>query len=114
MNCSSEDAEHMCYPEMPLIGKWLNETDTKLALGVDPDFSYSPVNMTVNSAFYLQGQAMLNSAALLPELLHNGIRVLAFAGDTGGVAHLQFSRRLADCHALTGRWYMQLRGTSLP
>lgn len=40
-------------------------------------------NMTTNGRFYEQGQAMRNSAALLPELINDGIRLLVMAGDTG-------------------------------
>ena len=87
MDCDEKDGDNLCYPEIGLISKWLNLTSTKVALGVDPNFSYSHVNMTVNTGFYLHGQAMLNSASLLPELLHNGIRVMAFAGDTGEDLH---------------------------
>ncbi len=41
------------------------------------------VNSEVNQAFYLEGQAMLNSAALLPALVNHGIRLMAYAGNTG-------------------------------
>lgn len=54
------------------------------ALGADDEAGeFVHCNMTVNRGFYVQGQAMLNSAALLPELVKSGIRLLAFAGDTG-------------------------------
>jgi len=35
--------------------------------------------MTVNYAFELQGDGMRNSAALLPELVDEGIRLLVYA-----------------------------------
>jgi cathepsin A (carboxypeptidase C) len=37
--------------------------------------------MDVNQAFALQGDGMHNSAALLPELLADGIRLLVYAGE---------------------------------
>ncbi|KAI0095179.1 Alpha/Beta hydrolase protein [Irpex rosettiformis] len=42
-----------------------------------------------NQAFYSSGQAMYNSAALLPELVNSGVRLLAYAGDTDGVFNYQ-------------------------
>ena len=73
----------MCYTDVDGAAIWLNRTDVKIALGVDPDFDFRAVNYTVNAAFYANGQAMLNSAVLLPELVDGGVRLLAFAGDTG-------------------------------
>ena len=58
--------------------------ETARELGVDPDFHFEVINSTVAAAFYDNGQAMLNSAVLLPELIENGVRVMAYAGDTGG------------------------------
>ena len=39
--------------------------------------------MQVNQAFMFQGDGMHNSAALLPELLESGVRVLVYAGNAG-------------------------------
>ena len=61
----------------------MNDEAHKRALGVDADRQFLTCNYTVNAAFYENGQAMLNSARLLPELIDDGIRVMAMAGDVG-------------------------------
>ena len=63
--------------------QFLNSTATKKALGANVDIDYVVTNITINTAFYKNGQAMRNTAALLPNLINNGIRVMAYAGDTG-------------------------------
>jgi cathepsin A (carboxypeptidase C) len=75
--------DNLCYDELTAVSKYLNSTKTKQALGVDPDLEFQLTNTTVNTAFYKSGQAMHNSAALLPELVDSGIRLMAYAGDTG-------------------------------
>ncbi len=57
--------------------------DNTTALGVDPDFNFTISSEDVSEAFLNAGQAMLNSVALLPVLINNGVRLLTFAGDTG-------------------------------
>lgn len=39
--------------------------------------------MKVNEAFMYQGDGMHNSAALLPDLINDGIRLLVYAGNAG-------------------------------
>ncbi|KAI0354677.1 peptidase S10 serine carboxypeptidase [Trametes cingulata] len=81
-----EDREGMCYREMHHIEAFMNSHRRELGVYESaPDFVQC--NMTVNSAFYYQGQAMLNSAALLPELVNSGMRLLVFAGNTDGVCN---------------------------
>lgn len=75
--------ETLCYDRLAGIRNYLNSTKTKLALGVDPNLSFQLTNTSINEVFYSTGQAMHNSAALLPELVNNGVRLLAYAGDTG-------------------------------
>lgn len=43
--------------------------------------------MQVNQAFFLQGDGMHNSAALLPELLEDGKRLLVYAGNADGMCN---------------------------
>ena len=43
--------------------------------------------MEVNRAFFLQGDGMHNSAALLPELLEAGKRLLVYAGNADGMCN---------------------------
>jgi len=57
------------------------ETNQK-QLGIDQHRRFAMCNMTVNAAFYNQGQAVRNSEALLPKLVNDGVRLLAFAGNT--------------------------------
>lgn len=80
-----KDPNGVCYEEVNWITEWMNQPDVKRALGVDhsPVDKFVSCNMTTNLGFYTQGQAMHNSAALLPELIKADIRLLAFAGDTG-------------------------------
>ena len=80
-----KDPNGVCYEEVNWITEWMNQPDVKRALGVDhsPVDKFVSCNMTTNLGFYAQGQAMHNSAALLPELIKADIRLLAFAGDTG-------------------------------
>ena len=79
-----EDNQPLCYPEMPWIQEWMNSPTIKRQLGVDnAQTKFLNCNMTVNAGFYEQGQAMQDSAALLPPLIKDGIRLLVFAGDTG-------------------------------
>ena len=66
----------------------------KLALGVDPSLNFAITNTTVNEAYYNEGQAMQNSAALLPDLIKAGVRVLAYAGNTGICSLIWLETRL--------------------
>ena len=49
--------------------------------------------MQVNQAFFFQGDGMHNSAALLPELLEGGKRLLVYAGNADGMCNF------IVCHA---------------
>ena len=40
-------------------------------------------NMKINQAFMMQGDGMHNAAALLPELVEDGVRLLIYAGNAG-------------------------------
>lgn len=91
-NCT-DMGDNLCYDDLAGVHNFLNLTETKLALGVDPDFNFQLTNTTVNQAFYSSGQAVHNSAALLPELVNSGVRLLAYAGDTGASNSL----REKDC-----------------
>jgi len=60
----------------------MNDPKNKVALGVDPERTFTSCNMEVNQAFMLQGDGM-NSVALLPDLVNDGIRFLVYAGNAG-------------------------------
>lgn len=61
----------------------MNEPSNKAALGVNPSKDFASCNMEVNQAFTMNGDGMHNSAALLPELVDAGVRLLVYAGNAG-------------------------------
>jgi len=71
----------LCYKQMGWIDVWMNLPDVKKAVGANPEREFASCNMDVNQAFALQGDGMHNSAALLPDLLADGIRLLVYAGN---------------------------------
>jgi hypothetical protein len=73
----------MCYKELGWIETWMNDPKNKAALGVNPERTFVSCNMEVNQAFMLQGDGSHNSAALLPDLINDGIRLLVYAGNAG-------------------------------
>ena len=80
----SEDADGpLCYRQIHWIDTWMNDPVHKAALGVNPDRTFESCNMEVNKAFTMKGDSMHNSAALLPELIDGGVRLLVYAGNAG-------------------------------
>ncbi|KAF9533625.1 carboxypeptidase C [Crepidotus variabilis] len=71
----------LCYKQMGWIEAWMNNPSNKAALGVNPDRNFASCNMEVNQAFTMNGDGMHNSAALLPELVDGGVRLLVYAGN---------------------------------
>lgn len=71
----------LCYREIGYVEAFMNDPNTKRQLGVAPSLEFQSCNMNVNQQFFMQGDSVKNSAALLPELLQDGIRVLAYAGE---------------------------------
>ncbi|KZV90898.1 hypothetical protein EXIGLDRAFT_719842 [Exidia glandulosa HHB12029] len=71
----------LCYSGLDDIDVWLNRAEVKSALGAEEGLTFQGCNMEVNRAFMLQGDGMHNSAALLPELLAAGVRLLVYAGN---------------------------------
>lgn len=66
---------------MSWIDNWMNTVSVKRALGVNPQMEFQSCNMEVNQAFFGQGDGMHNSAALLPELIDDDIKLLVYAGN---------------------------------
>lgn len=60
---------------------YLNKPEVKEQLGVHPEANFASCNMEVNRAFLMTGDSQHNSAALLPDMLASGIRVLIYAGN---------------------------------
>ncbi len=79
-----KDKAGTCYVEMNWIVDWMNSPRVQRELGVDAaPVPFVHCNLTTNRAFYAEGQAMRNSASLLPRLVNDGMHLLVFAGDTG-------------------------------
>ena len=78
----SKDGD-LCYKQMDWIDTWMNDPRHKAALGVNPELDFQSCNMEVNQAFAMQGDGAHNSAALLPDLVNDGIRLLVYAGNAG-------------------------------
>ena len=76
----SKDGD-LCYKQMNWIDAWMNDSKNKKALGVNPELDFQSCNMEVNQAFFGQGDGMHNSAALLPPLIEDGVRLLVYAGN---------------------------------
>ncbi|KAG8966199.1 hypothetical protein FRC03_012317 [Tulasnella sp. 419] len=88
----------LCYPQMGWIETYLNNATVKNELGVAKSTKFASCNMDVNQAFLGQGDGMKNSAALIPELLENGVRVLIYAGNAdymcNAIGNLQWMEKL--------------------
>ena len=69
--------------ELNWVSRYMNNVTVKSSLGVGIDRTFQTCNMELNQKFYTQGQAMHNSAALLPEMINEGLRLLVYAGNTG-------------------------------
>lgn len=79
--CNRAEDGDLCYKQMSWIETWMNDPKHKVALGVNPEQSFTSCNTQVNQAFALQGDGMHNSAILLPELVNDGVRLLVYAGN---------------------------------
>ncbi len=71
----------LCYKEMGWIETLLNKPEWKKELGANKDATFASCNMQVNQAFMFNGDVVKDTAALLPPLLEDGIRVLIYAGE---------------------------------
>lgn len=72
----------MCYDYFSAMKKYLNLSEVKHALGVNPSTTFELCSSTVNGHFQNAGDWMRPYVHQLSTLLENGIRVLAFAGDS--------------------------------
>lgn len=79
--CDRQKDGDLCYRQMGWIENWLNSPKVKTTLGVDPDRNFASCNMEVNQAFTANGDGAHNSAALLPDLVNDGVRLLVYAGN---------------------------------
>lgn len=106
----SEDKDgQLCYKQMGWIETWMNEPSNKAALGVNPEKTFESCNMAVNQAFALNGDGMHNSAALLPELVDGGVRLLVYAGNAGEPHSLCVHHPLLCCgNSRSASWNTRL------
>ncbi|KAK4058376.1 hypothetical protein OIO90_000534 [Microbotryomycetes sp. JL221] len=82
MKCDREGEDGpLCYKEMQWIETYMNQADVKKALGVASDKTFQSCNMQINQAFTFNGDVAHNTAALIPPLLEDGIRVGIYAGE---------------------------------
>ena len=79
--CDRQKDGPLCYKEMSWIDTLLNTPSIKKNLGVPESVEFQSCNMNINQAFLLQGDSMHDSAALLPELIEDDIRVLIYVGE---------------------------------
>ncbi|KIO24205.1 hypothetical protein M407DRAFT_77252 [Tulasnella calospora MUT 4182] len=71
----------LCYRQMSYIETFMNNATVKRELGVEPSIEFKSCNMEVNQAFLGQGDGSKNTAALIPDLLADGVRFLIYAGN---------------------------------
>ncbi|KAG8870237.1 hypothetical protein FRB98_001762 [Tulasnella sp. 332] len=90
----------LCYPQMGDIETYLNNGTVKNELGVADSTKFASCNMNVNQAFFTAGDGTKNSAALLPEMLSDGIRLLIYAGNAdfmcNAIGNLEWMQKLEN------------------
>lgn len=69
---------NLCY-DFGNIQTYLNQQEVQTALGVKKN--WGSCNMAVNLAFQMAGDWMRDFSVGIPDLLHDGIQVLIYAGD---------------------------------
>ncbi|GAB1524893.1 hypothetical protein RhiTH_008049 [Rhizoctonia solani] len=82
-NCDARNGSFACYPEVGWMSKYLNYPDVKSELGIASHIEFKPCTSVINQAFIYSGDAIRNAAALLPEMIEGGVRMLNYAGDAG-------------------------------
>lgn len=70
----------LCYRDELYVEQYMNLPEIKKAYGVPDSVEFQACNMQVNQAFLFNGDGMHNSAAVLPEMVADGVRVLVYAG----------------------------------
>ncbi|KAI0347644.1 serine carboxypeptidase [Trametopsis cervina] len=79
--CDRSKDGDLCYKQMTWIDTWMNNPANKKALGVPLSLDFASCNMDVNQQFFLQGDGTHNSAALLPDIINDDIKLLVYAGN---------------------------------
>ncbi|KAI5475030.1 threonyl-trna synthetase [Pseudohyphozyma bogoriensis] len=71
----------LCYKEMQWIETYLNKPEIKAELGAPKERTFESCNMQINQAFMFNGDVAHNTAALIPSMLEDGIKILIYAGE---------------------------------
>ncbi|QRV80572.1 Serine carboxypeptidase [Ceratobasidium sp. AG-Ba] len=79
--CKKDEDGDLCYRQLEWVETFLNDDKVKSQLGAVASRDFKSCNMQVNQAFMMQGDGMHNAAALLPELIEDGVRLLIYAGN---------------------------------
>ncbi|KAJ7314342.1 Alpha/Beta hydrolase protein [Mycena albidolilacea] len=87
-----------CYAELNWMAEYMNRRDVRTALGVDPRApEFVGCNMDMLVEFMAHGDGMRDTKSVVPELVHEGIRLLVYAGNTGAFAlHMDYPLRSDD------------------
>jgi len=72
------DHGRLCY-DFDMIGTYLNRPEVQSELGVKK--KWGSCNYAVDLSFVVAGDWLIGYHTLLPDLLHDGVRVLVYAGD---------------------------------
>ncbi|CAE6418101.1 unnamed protein product [Rhizoctonia solani] len=96
--CNKAEDGDLCYRQLEWIETFMNDEKVKSELGAVADREFKSCNMKVNQAFMMQGDGMHNAAALLPELVEDGVRLLIYAGNAdfmcNAIGNLQWLEKL--------------------
>ncbi|KAG8739484.1 hypothetical protein FRC10_005580 [Ceratobasidium sp. 414] len=79
--CKKDEDGDLCYRQLEWVETYLNNDKVKAQLGAVASREFKSCNMQVNQAFMMQGDGMHNAAALLPDLIEDGVRLLIYAGN---------------------------------
>ncbi|KAI0688122.1 carboxypeptidase C [Cytidiella melzeri] len=85
--CDRSKDGDLCYRQMGWIDVWMNNAENKKALGVPANLQFDSCNMEVNQAFFKQGDGMHNSAALLPDIINDDVKLLVYAGNADSMCN---------------------------
>ncbi|KEP49632.1 serine carboxypeptidase [Rhizoctonia solani 123E] len=96
--CNKAEDGDLCYRQLEWIETFMNDEKVKSELGAVGNREFKSCNMQVNQAFMMQGDGMHNAAALLPELIEDGVRLLIYAGNAdfmcNAIGNLQWLEKL--------------------
>lgn len=86
----------LCYPEIGLLGTYLNPADIKANLDVPAERNFTGVSEEIIAQWTRVGDSWRSSDGYVNELLDKGIRTLIYVGDKDMYVHAAGSRRLVN------------------